>query len=159
MKLFSVLTRKSIDSRVKVEAELFCNLLTNNGWFLKTNALLGIEYVGHTCKEANKLLYIPTESMEVVIPCKTPAPSEEVISWANKLLLSVDMAPSPINRSIVYSIFGYQSPVVPRFIIVTDKRISKLVSKVLKANNAEHIQILLKLCPSQLKELVVINGS
>lgn len=157
MKLFSVLTRKSIQLQLKIEVELLCKLLTDHGWFLKTNALLGKEYVGHSCKDSNKILYIPVESMEVSIPCETPKPSEEIIQWANELLESVDLKTSEVNRSIVYSIFGYQSKAIPKFVIATDKKMAKIVSKVLKANNSsdEQIPILTDLSnPSKLKEFI-----
>ena len=153
MKLFSVLTRKSIRHIVKVEAELLCKLLSQKGWFLKTNALLGVEYLGKDYPNALKLLYVPVGSMEVKVECNTPAPTQEIIEWADGILAKADLHKTEVNRSFVYSMFGYKSAVVPLFVLATDKRVAKIATKIIKAAEYEIPVISQDFLPRKLEEL------
>lgn len=128
-KIFSLLTLATIDPIVKIETDSIVLPALNSGWYMRTNALLGDGYVGCTHSGNTKLLYVPVGHVVSEVTPTVPEPSEDIIKWANELLLQAKLKPTPVNRSMVYSLFGYNSQHSSRFIISTSKH---LTNKVLK---------------------------
>ena len=101
-------------------------LLQNNGWLLRTNAALGKEYIAKDLPREYKNIFLAKDS-GIELPEDTAivvAPTQEIIDWADAMLKTCKLQQTEVNRSIVYSIFGYQSKVPSKFIISTCSNLS-----------------------------------
>lgn len=156
MRMFTVLTRKSVNTSVRRDSNNDCKTLTDAGWAMRTNALLGTNYIGSTSNPSNVLIYLPAEDYEHEehnINAVHP-PTQQIIDWATEVLIKAGLRNSPTNRSIVYSIYGYNNTKAKvQFILCTDDKIANIAKKL-----APEIPILFSpIDAKQLKEMVIKN--
>lgn len=130
-KIFSVLTTGTVLPTVAIETECIVVTALKAGWYMRSNALLGANHIGHTYDCTTKLLYVPVGHVVSQVDATVPEPSPMIVEWADKMLVAAKLKPTPVNRSIVYAIYGYNSDYKSKFIISTSKKLTNQVLRKL----------------------------
>lgn len=142
-KIFSVITSASIHVLSRNEAANTSLLLLQEGWYMRTNELLGkARTIVKNPPEGRKLLYLPVHEMkhekidkELTLPLESfgyekdeivGEPPQESVDWAVSFLLKHKMKVTPTNICIVFAIYGYKNT-PPSLILCTDSRLSYIL--------------------------------
>lgn len=154
-KIFSVVTLTTILPSVRKEAEAVVGAALNKDWYMRTNALLGEHYVGHKNHSSRKLLYVPLDNVIGKVVPTVPEPNVEQIEWANSVLKQVKLKETPVNRSIVFALYGYNSDHSSSFVISTHPYLTDVIlKKLLKFKEIPVLDMTSKGYQFKLKELL-----
>ncbi len=126
-------------------------LLQQQGYTLRTNAVAGTGYLGSTATKS--IVYLPEPEYQG-LKRTLQEPSDVIVTWAKGLLKKTRRIVTPINMSYVYSIYGYNNPILPKFIIIDDKYTHKSFEKLIPKD----IPVLLVTSPNfihELKEVII----